>query len=253
MKYMGSKDRIARPLLSMILPHRVGGKEQYFVEPFCGGCNLTKHVLGKRLCNDINKPLISLYKALNRGWNPSETTWTRELYNDIRDHPERYTEQEIAFAGICCSYKGKWFGGYAGCIVTAGGKGRNYITEAINGLKRDMIHLMDVEFVSGNYYDMKIPANSIIYCDPPYIGETAYDYLGKERKFDHLKFYKWCHEKVAEGHKVFISELQMPPDFACIWADYQLKHTMSLCKSENAAYEKLYVPAEMKMNQDGLI
>ncbi len=38
MKYMGSKNRIAKQILPIILKNRT--KEQYYIEPFVGGANL---------------------------------------------------------------------------------------------------------------------------------------------------------------------------------------------------------------------
>ena len=58
MKYMGSKRRIAKEILPIILKNRKQG--QYYVEPFVGGCNIIDKVDGNRIGNDINKYLIAL-------------------------------------------------------------------------------------------------------------------------------------------------------------------------------------------------
>ena len=44
MKYMGSKNKIAKDILSIILKYRT--PEQYYVEPFVGGCNTIDKVNG---------------------------------------------------------------------------------------------------------------------------------------------------------------------------------------------------------------
>ena len=44
MKYMGSKARFAKDLLQIILKDRT--EEQYYVEPFVGGCNIIDKVKG---------------------------------------------------------------------------------------------------------------------------------------------------------------------------------------------------------------
>jgi hypothetical protein len=46
MIYLGGKTRIAKEILPLILADRKEG--QYFVEPFCGGCNVTANVPGNR-------------------------------------------------------------------------------------------------------------------------------------------------------------------------------------------------------------
>lgn len=65
MKYMGSKSRIAKYILPIILKDRKDG--QYYVEPFCGGCNTIDKVKGLRIGNDKNKFLISMWKYLCNG------------------------------------------------------------------------------------------------------------------------------------------------------------------------------------------
>lgn len=65
MQYMGSKARIAKEILPLILVDRKEG--QYFVEPFCGGCNVTDKVLGNRIANDYNEYLIAMFRGLVSG------------------------------------------------------------------------------------------------------------------------------------------------------------------------------------------
>jgi len=47
MKYMGSKSRHAKEILSIILKERK--PDQWYVEPFVGGANVIDKVDGKRL------------------------------------------------------------------------------------------------------------------------------------------------------------------------------------------------------------
>ena len=56
MQYMGSKNRIAKEILPIILKNKT--EEQVYVEPFCGGCNMIDKVEGKRIANDYNEYLI---------------------------------------------------------------------------------------------------------------------------------------------------------------------------------------------------
>ena len=57
MKYMGSKNRHANELLPIILKNRKRG--QWYVEPFCGGCNIIDKASGQRIANDLHFYLIS--------------------------------------------------------------------------------------------------------------------------------------------------------------------------------------------------
>ena len=51
-------------------------------------------------------------------------------------------------------------------------------------------------------------------CDIPYAQTKKYDV---SKNFDYESFYIWCMEMARRGHKVFISEYQMPQEFRCVW------------------------------------
>ena len=70
MKYLGSKARIAKEILPIILRNRK--ENQYYVEPFAGGMNSICEVKGNRIANDINEYLISMWKELIKGWIPDK-------------------------------------------------------------------------------------------------------------------------------------------------------------------------------------
>lgn len=62
MKYMGSKRRIAKHILPIILKDRK--EEQWYVEPFVGGANIIDKVVGNRIGADCNGYLIALLKEM---------------------------------------------------------------------------------------------------------------------------------------------------------------------------------------------
>ena len=62
MKYMGSKNRLAKELLPIILKDRKQG--QWYVEPFVGGANMIDKVDGNRIGSDNNKYLIEALKMI---------------------------------------------------------------------------------------------------------------------------------------------------------------------------------------------
>ena len=64
MKYMGSKNRIAKYLLPIILKDRKDG--QWYVEPFVGGANMIDKVDGNRIGADKNEFLIEMWKGLQK-------------------------------------------------------------------------------------------------------------------------------------------------------------------------------------------
>ena len=214
MKYMGSKRRIAKHILPIILDGRKDG--QYYVEPFCGGCNTIDKVPGNRIANDGNPYLIAMWDALSRGWDPPKII-TREHYYNVqtsyKQNSDKYPMHFVGWFGFMGSFNGKFFGGYTGhSVMDARGGVRDYIGQSIRNILAQVPLIDGVQFTNRSYADMIIPPNSIIYCDPPYAGVTKYEY-----PIDHEKFWAWCRERVAEGHNVFVSEYNAPDDFVCVW------------------------------------
>ena len=88
--------------------------------------------------------------------------------------------------------------------------------------------------IVGDYRNVPILPDSVIYCDPPY--KDAADY-GME--FDHEAFYDWCEKQTA---LVLISEYWMPEDrFVCI-AEFERKSTFSATNNSLSRIEKVFVP-----------
>ena len=210
MKYMGSKNRIAKHLLPIMLENRNG---RTWVEPFVGGANMIDKVDGRRIGADFNKYLIDFFNELKDGWTPPEHI-TKEDYYNIKENKEVDTKMTL-WAGIGCSYCGKWFGGYANNYPenrrTKKGRLPNFQKEVRNGVLKQLPKIQGVEFIHSSYQDLEIPPNSLIYCDPPYEGTTKY-----KDDFNHIEFWEWCRNKTKEGHQVFISEYNAPNDFSCI-------------------------------------
>lgn len=204
---MGSKDRLAKDLLPIILKNR---GERPYCEPFAGGMNMIQHVPqgGGRYANDNNFFLVEFWKAFISGWRPPHIT--REKYANIKESIDFCEPALVGWAGFNCSYSGKWFGGYAGTVDTKGGV-RDYIYEALKNCERQALKLKGVAFCSASYDEIAIPENAVVYCDPPYESTTGY-----HSNFDHSKFWEWVRWKSFD-HSVFVSEYNAPEDFKCIW------------------------------------
>lgn len=228
MKYMGSKNRIAKYILPIISEYRKEG--QWWVEPFVGGANMLDKVKGNRLGADSNPYLIDALIAI------------RDCVSDLPRNNKEFTEDDYkqlrksdeykykGYAGFAFSYSGKWLGGWC-----RDGRGkRDYVQESYRNAMKQSPLLQGVKFVNCSYLDLQLPENSLIYCDPPYASTTKY-----KDKFDHSVFWQWCRDKVKEGHIVFISEYNAPDDFECIW---QKEIVSSLTKNTGAkkGIEKLF-------------
>lgn len=213
---MGSKARYATEILNAI-QEELGypNHRDVWVEPFVGGGNMIAEVIGvnRRIGNDQNLYIIRMFQAVQKGWIPPEEI-SEERYQQLKRNSNIFIEDEAAmrgFVGIGCSYSGKWFGGYARGNDSKGNP-RNYCLESKKNLMNQAPKIASVEFYGGDYQAFPIPDNSIIYCDPPYQGTTRYT-----GNFDHKRFWEWCDEQIAKGHKVFVSEYNAPENWRCIW------------------------------------
>ena len=205
MKYMGSKRRIAKYILPIILRDRESGK--WYIEPFVGGANIIDKVDGNRIGSDINYYTIMLLKALQNGWSPPEIN--EEKYCEIKKNKHKYEDHLVGYAGTQLTYSAKWFDSYRRDKT---GK-RDYSSEAKRNVLKQAPNLKGIEFFYCNYFDLVIPPESIVYCDPPYKSTTKY-----KDQIDYDYFYNWCRSLAREGHQVFVSEYQMPDDFECLWS-----------------------------------
>jgi len=225
MKYMGSKNRIAKHILPIMLAERK--PEQFWVEPFVGGANMIDKVTGNRIGNDSHEYLIALLTSLRDGYTPP-TDISKELYYEIKAKPQAHPKELVGFVGFLCSFGGKWWGGYA-----FNNKDSNYAERGSRCLVRQAKNLKGVVFKSGSYLELEIPKSSLIYCDPPYANTCKY-----KDDFNHDVFWQWCRDMSKKGHTVFVSEYSAPEDFVCI---KEVQHKTILDKnSQYPRIEKLF-------------
>lgn len=208
MKYMGSKARFANEILSIVLKDR--RLNQWYVEPFAGGMNVICEVDGNKIANDIHYYLIQMWEKFVCGWIPEKIT--REEYKEVRINQSKYPAYFVGWVGFNCSYSGKWFGGFAGETKTKIGTIRDYQTEAINNVSRQIKKMKDVLFQNKSFHELQLPPKSIIYCDPPYEGTTKY-----ANDFDYSFFWHWVRNISKQGHTIYVSEYNAPEDFICVW------------------------------------
>ena len=204
MQYLGGKSRICNQSISVMSAEREEGMA--WVEPFMGSGKVISKVAGKRIGADVNHEMIALFKAIRGGWTPP-TEVTREFYYEVKNNQDRYPDHLKAFLNIGCS-----FGGMRWSSFAQNKRGRNYALDACNSLLKIRPLLKGIDLYSCDYQCLNIPARSLIYCDPPYAGTAGYGF-----DFNHIDFYRWCENKVDEGHYVFVSEYSMPDLFKEAW------------------------------------
>lgn len=232
MQYMGSKRRVAKYILPIILKDRQ--PDQWYVEPFVGGGNSISLVEGKRIGADCNEHVIKALKLirdfpLSLPRNSQELP--EELYKSLKDN-EGF--EWHGYVGFACSYGGKYYGGYPRSFKADKITPRDHIAESYVNAQKQSPNLQGVLLLHKAYNELILTERCVIYCDPPYQGTTGY-----KNRFDHTQFWNWVREKVNEGHKVFISEYNAPEDFVCVWQGKQ--RTTTAVGLTKPAVEKLFV------------
>ncbi|XZH99900.1 hypothetical protein ACSXEK_15825 (plasmid) [Clostridium perfringens] len=238
MKYLGSKNRIAKYLVPIIESY-INEDTKGYLEPFVGGAN----VIDKVECNnkigcDIHKELIALLNKAKENINDIPDEITEEEYNRVKNNKSDYEDWYVGLVGFCATYSARYFEGYARSFKADGVTPRNMSAEAIRNLKKQSLNLKDIKFKNCNFLDL--PKDKIkgyvIYCDIPYKGTKKY----KTKEFPYEEFYKWAIE-MSKHNTVLISEYNMPEDnFECIWQKETKVNIDSNRKSSDKRVEKLF-------------
>src|SRR5690554_5360695 len=208
MKYMGSKNRIAKYLLPIMLEEAKKNNITTWVEPFVGGANMIDKVPKefKRVGYDINPHLISALIDIRDNVNILPNELSEVNYKLIKGTEVRSINSWLRFV---CSFGGKFDNGYArekgSDETTFCGYGKR------NALKQSP-NIQNVDFICDSFENLSFE-NSLIYYDPPYKGTTSY----KTNPFPYEKFYEWCKEMKLKGNLIFISEYEMPIEFKEVW------------------------------------
>lgn len=113
MIYMGSKNRIAKEILEIMLKD-IG--DNYFIDAFCGGGNLIQHAKCKnKIASDINKYTIAFLNKIKEdtSWIPkTEAEFSKEDYIYMKNNKEEFPDFMLGHVGYNLSFGGKWFGGW---------------------------------------------------------------------------------------------------------------------------------------------
>lgn len=230
MKYLGSKNRIAKHILPIMEQYR---ENRTWVEPFVGGANMIDKVKGNRIGADLNEYVIALLNEMSKP-NFIAPEISEDKYNELKSNKQHYEKWVVGYAGTQLSFGATWFGSYRRDSL---GK-RNYCKEAQTNVNKQSKNLQGVVFLNSSYLDLQIPKNSLIYCDPPYNTEAT---KGKYKdNFNHDIFWQWCRDKHKEGHIIFVSEYNAPTDFKCVW-EMKINQRMNNASNTNGTVERLFL------------
>ena len=207
MKYTGSKNRIAKHILPIMLAEAEKHNITTWVEPFVGGGGMIDKVPAtfRRIGADLNPHTIAAMLGIRDFVDQFPTEVTKEYYNQIKsDKPHPIT----SWIRFHCSFGGKFNNGYA-----SNSRGVNYAMEGRKNLIKQSKNIQSVEFICCSYEALSSVTNSLIYCDSPYQGTTGY----KTGQFNHEEFFDWCRLMKSKGNVVFVSEYNAPNDFELVW------------------------------------
>ena len=229
MKYMGSKARIAKHILPIMLEEAEKCGITTWVEPFVGGANMIDKVphTFERVGYDLNPHTILALTGIRDCLESLPSVVSREFYNSIKGSEPHKVNSWIRYE---CSFASKLDNGYA-----TNKEGRNYAEKGKALAIKQSPKIQNVQFICDSYENLAF-INTLIYCDPPYQGTSGY----KTESFDHNKFFNWCREQ-AKNNIVFVSEYNAPDDFVCVWqGEIKTNFASMRKKATHNAIEKLF-------------
>ena len=89
----------------------------------------------------------------------------------------------------------------------------------------------------GDYQDVEIEDNSVLYCDIPY--QDTNKYVGDGEIFDYERFYDWC---LKQTQPLYISSYEMPEKDFKVVAEFARVDTMSATNNGKLVSEKVFMP-----------
>ena len=240
MKYVGSKNKLAKELVPIIQSYITEDTKGY-LEICVGGANMIDKIkCKKRIGIDIHEYLIELLKHARDNIEDFPLHITEEEYQKVRKNKENYPKWYVGLVGFCATFSAKWFGGYARGNKSDGTP-RDLPNEAIRNIIKQAPSLKGIKFKCCSFLDL--PKDKIkgyvIYCDPPYRGTLKY----AVEEFPYDEYYQWVRE-MSKDNIVLCSEYNMPDDFTCIWSKVhktQIDSKLVADSENNIRIEKLYI------------
>lgn len=214
--YHGGKQKIGKDLAKIIVEETADICDEYnftvkgYCEPFCGMLGVYQNIpsyLGdiNYKAGDINKSVVLMWKAAQKGWNPPKKRVSRKEFMTLAG--DGTSSAYKGYVGHLYGYMSKYFKPFKA------GDSQRRLDNSAQRVKNISQQLSDVKFTHGKYNQFSRLKGYVIYCDPPYaIQSNYYDECDRKRTFDNEKFWDWCRE-MSVNNIVFISEYSAPKDF----------------------------------------
>ena len=234
MKYMGSKNRIAKHILPIMIKEMQDRGYTTWVEPFVGGGNMIDKVPSsyRRIGCDLNEHAIAAMLGIRDFVVQFPSDVSETYYKTVKGTAPHPINSWIRYS---CSFGGKFDNGYA---REAGSDDSTFCGYGKRNALKQSPKIQNVEFICCSYLDLtESITNSLIYCDPPYQGTTGY----KTGQFNHKEFFDWCRKMKVKGNSVFVSEYSAPDDFELVWqGEIKTNFSSTRTKATHNAVEKLF-------------
>ena len=213
MRYLGSKNRIAKYIVP-IIQSKINGLVgcNGYLEPFVGGANIIDKIQCEHKYGyDNNQYLIALLNHIRDFPEDIPQNITETEYNYVKNNPDENQDWYVGLVGFC-SFGAKFFGGYRRSY-NKDGTLKDETIGVMNNLRKQAPNLQGIEFQCCDFRNIPTNiSNFVIYCDPPYRNTTKYS----TGNFSYEEYYQWC-KMMSKNNIVLCSEYWMPDDFECIW------------------------------------
>ena len=225
MNYVGSKTRIASQIIRVIMDNY----RPNYIELFCGGCNVARHLPTNQFnitLNDISTELISLLQISQSGWRPPLERPTKdEWYRLLKGNDPAMR----GYAQFLFTYRSR----QSYYAIDENSKIHTTYKDNVLAFNKTISQLLankTIQFTNHSCFDFSFtdypPNETIIYCDPPY-ENTGHDYdLSADNKFNHKDFWQLMRELQDKGYLTLTSEIQAPKDFTPI-VERKLTHIIN--------------------------
>ena len=113
MKYIGSKNKIAKELAPIIQSY-IDENTVGYLEPFVGGANMIDKISHpNRLGCDIHPQLVAVLTKARDDVDNIPNEISEDLYLEVKNNKENYEDWFVGLVGFCATFGAKYFGGYA--------------------------------------------------------------------------------------------------------------------------------------------
>lgn len=220
LRYPGGKQRLAPFIAELLTENKLAGG--HYAEPYAGGAGVAIELLISGAVshihlNDSSLPVYAFWHSIitqpeelcRRIRNASLTIEEWKRQREVLRHPEEYDEIDLGYSTLYlnrCNRSGVISGGVIGGLEQTGKWKidarfpRNELIRRIENIasRKDAITLRnwDAEKFMLEHIPT-IPEKSLVYCDPPYFGQTSRLYLNRYKTEDHARVAEVIQRKLA--------------------------------------------------------